>query len=242
MRKKRLWFFLGAIALLTPTIILCVLFATSDDGVTLRDFVASERFIVRSTEGKESVLQKNTDEYRLLSGFLSIAAESESTSSASDVRVWHYTVSAPGKKAVLKMGILDGMCVIGWDERAYFLDYPLLSMGGRTIFPGIVRYGLKTDMGYLDAPKMEQNTAIIYCTDSIDDLRRMTCGNDSDQVKIRILLYEAGKDKEAIHFENAEEIAFDSSLSYHVFVNVEYAAHGYRVQCSYEIRYTPSEN
>ncbi len=238
MKKKKLWIPIVAIAVLMPTLILCALMLTSDD-FSLENFADCSSLSVVDAEGATVTLEKGEENFLLLTRLLAAAHESQAKNEGK-LSSRLYTVRVEDGDETCYLGIEDGQAAVEWKGMAYLLSYPHLKALDTVMYPRIVRYGVKGENGYLNAPTITQSTDLVYSVNSAADFLKIAF--DCECVSsVEILFYEQGTENVAHTFSDFEQIVFDESKDWTVIVNAELEQNGYRVQCGYEFFYSCQE-
>ena len=107
------------------------------------------------------------------------------------------------------------------------------------MYPCLVRYGIEAADGYIDAPLLSQGTETIYSFHSLSEFREASFDASCESLSLEIFLYEQGAQTHTALFHSFAEIVFDEARVYTVVVNAEATLGGYRVQCGYELFYSP---
>ena len=232
MKNKKLWIAILAVAILAPTAVLCFLMLTPDD-FSLDDFASCSELSVTDSEGEKVTLCMDEENFILLTKILSIAqtsSEKEERSLASRL----YTVECENGEHVCYLGIENGRSVIEWQNTVYILSYPYLRSEETVMCPRLARYGVKTVQGYLDAPILSQNTGSVYSIHTADDFSNLYFDGSCDDSSVEIFIYEQGSEEMFQAFSDFDDVTFDESKNWTIFVNAELLIGDYRVQCGYE--------
>lgn len=237
MKTKKIWISLAVIALVAPTVILCFLVLTADD-FSLKDFSHCAGVTVTDADGQVLELAANEDSFLLLTRVLSIA-ETNRTKVDSSEASWLYTVKSQDGQHSCRLGVDDGQAVVEWKDTVYALSYPRLTSSETAMYPCLVRYGVKTEDGYLDAPILSQRTDIVYSIDSPAVFSSIVFDSTCKSAAVEILLYAQDAQEASRTFYAFKDVVFDESVPWTVFINAELIMNGYRVQCSYEFFYLP---
>lgn len=234
MKRKKLWITLLLVAVLAPSVILCALMMTSDD-FALKDFASSSSLSVTDADGETTELQTGEEHFELLTRVLTLAQASDMKREGRLSSRLYQVKTADGDQ-VCYLGIEDGQTAVEWQENVYILSYPHLRCKETVIYPCLVRYGVKTESGYLDAPILSQRTDKVYAVKSMADFRSLSFDSLCNS-SVEILLYAQGAQTPTQTFSAFDEVAFDEEKAWTVIVNAELVKDGYRVQCGYEFSY-----
>lgn len=239
MKKKKLWITILTLAVLAPTVVLCVLMLNSRD-FSLEKFAECSSLSVTDAEGKTVELRAEDEHFLLLTKLLSIAGKSEiKESGALSERL--YTVKDMDSESVCYLGIENGQAAVEWENNVYTLAYAHLKSAETVLHPRLVRYGAKNGNGYIDAPLLSQKADTVYSLRSSDDLANVNFDVPSEVSSLEILLYQENAKKPFRTFSSFGDVDFDESENWTVIVNAEVKKEGYRVQCGYEFIYFASD-
>ena len=153
---------------------------------------------------------------------------------------WLYTVKSGDGDQSCRLGVDDGQAAILWKDTVYVLEYPCLQSGDRVMYPCLVRYGIERNNGYIDAPLLSQNTDMVWSFGSLDAISSIAFDASCESVLLDIFLYEQGAQEPSERFDSFDEITFDESRIWTIVVNAEVTMDAYRVQCGYELIYSPN--
>ncbi len=236
IKNKKLWFSLAALILFAPSLILCLLFFAADEP-SLADFADCHLLLQDEKTGETEALSEESEEHRLLTDFLKIAEQSGTKIKDEGAVQWLYRVTAKEKDVSCRLGILNGQAVVSYANKVYQLAFPLLQASGEPLYPSIVRYGIKTEDGYIDTPHLSQSITRVYRLNTTADVASLHF--DISPTFMDILVYPAGESEPISSFHSLLELQFDTAREFEIFVNVLFEMGAYRVQCTYELNYLP---